>query len=88
MPYLNAELHNLALLCRKAHLEGVLGVRQSCCAAAVYGAEELHIPGLLILARAPAVLHMRLQHDKHKSTDLRGHLMADNLLAASSFAKL
>ena len=51
--HLNAEVHNVALLGRQAHLEGLLGAGQPCCTAAVYGAEDLGIPHLLEVGWGP-----------------------------------
>ncbi len=56
--HLYAEIYDFALLGREAHLEGILGVGQLCCTAAVNGPEDLGIPSLLVLL---GVAHLRLQ---------------------------
>lgn len=56
--HLDAEVHHPALLGGQAHLEGSLGARQPCCAAAVYGSEQLHTPGFCIVL----VPNLRLHH--------------------------
>ena len=57
--YLDAEVHNVALLGREAHLEGLLGAGQPRGAAAVYGPEDLRTPHLPEVLGVP---HLILQH--------------------------
>ena len=75
MHYLDAEVHNVALLSGEAHLEGLLGAGQPGSTAAVYGPEDLRTPDLPEVLGVPhLVLHHRqglrrtvMQSQVHKS---------------------